>query len=137
MIGSADDARLRIEKAVRDAERNVERSRDLNRDMESMRVRGRSRDGNAEVVLSSTGALVDLVLGGGLEQAPLREIRAAILQANTEARTRAAEEINAVAARHFGAESRTVEQFEDHYARVLRLPDAATGEDDAEGGGPR
>lgn len=132
MIHNADDARTRIELAMRQAQENVERSRELTRDLETMRVVGRSRDGSAEVVLSSSGALVDLRLDERLNSASLDEVRAAVLQANTDARSRAEEEIASVAGRHFGAGSKTVDQFEDHYTKMLRLPDAATGDDEGE-----
>ncbi len=127
-LNTADEARARIENAVRQAEDNVARSRAMSDELDSLRVVGRSRNGLAEVTVTTSGALVDLNLATELEDSSLAEIRNALLQASADARVQASQGALAVAARHYGEGSKTVDQFEDFYTKMLRVSDAATGE---------
>jgi hypothetical protein len=127
VTNSQEEAYARIRRGIAQAEDNVRRSNELAREMEELRVRGSSRDGRAEVVLTSTGALVDVRLADDLEGAPVADVRAAILQASAAARQQVQHDVVQVARRHFGDHSRTAEQFEDYYARAVRIPDADDG----------
>ncbi len=131
MISSEEQAHAHIDQLMLQAQERAVQAQSMAAEMETLRVTGQSEDGQAEITLTSTGALVDLYVGPSLAGAGGEAIRTSLMQANAAAQRSLSVQAVEVTARHFGADSDTTREFADRYTGIFGGGD----EDDTNDGG--
>ncbi len=129
MTPSEEHAHAYVDQLVIQARERAAQAQSMAAEMETLRVTGQSEDGQAEITLTSTGALVDLYVGPSLAGAGGEAIRTSLMQANGAAQRRLSAQAVEVTARHFGADSDTTREFAERYAGIFG------GDDDGDGDG--
>lgn len=92
-----------------------------------LRATGRDSDGLAEVLIDSTGVLIDLRLSDRIATAAPETVSRAVLAAIQDARRRAAGQAEEIIARTVGTESPAARAIAERVGRQLRNRDATEG----------
>ncbi|MBB3090506.1 hypothetical protein [Nocardioides albus] len=121
MFNNADDALASVDRLVAQAQQKAEQAQRYADNVANLKVTGRSRAG-AEVTLSNTGALVNIELLSGLNNASLDQIRSAVLEANANAQGQLSQRVAELAADSFGQGSETAGEFTRQYAEMFPPP---------------
>jgi DNA-binding protein YbaB len=95
--------------------------------LERLRATGRDDDGLAEVLIDSTGVLVDLRLSNRIGLVSPETVSRAVLAAIQDARRRAAGQAEEIIARTVGTESPAARAIAERVGRQLRNRDATEG----------
>jgi DNA-binding protein YbaB len=107
-----------------DAERKAERASAMAAQIEQLRTSAKDGNNLAEVTVDSAGVLVDLVLSERIRHFEPQVVARAVMSALRGARTRTAEQAQAIAVEALGPESTSAQVIGERMRQLLERPDS-------------
>ena len=122
MFKSEAEAQAHVDQQIADAKVQQAKALGMIAEMESLRVTGRSRDGEIEVVLGQSGGLLDVTIHPRAQGLDAPALQSAILQANSAAQQQLVGQVRQLAEEAYGKDSGTAAAFVGNYERSFPPP---------------